>query len=724
MNDRDDGYAYPPPVRFEITQDEISSYHRAADFLNIKNVDVVCLQHEYGIYGGSAGSHILGLIKSLRMPIVATLHTVLKEPDPHQRRVLIELCGLCSRVVVMAERGKEYLTEIYGIPEEKIDFIHHGIPDVPFVDPNFHKDSFGVEGKIVMLTFGLLSPNKGIEYAIEALPRIIQKYPDIVYIVLGATHPHLLKSDGELYRLSLQRLAKKLGVEENVIFHNRFVSIEELIDYICSADLYLTPYLNRAQLVSGTLAYSVGAGKAVVSTPLWYAEEILGGGRGMLVPEKDSEAIAEKVIELLDHEVERHAMRKRAYMFGRTMIWSEVADRYLESFERAREEARKSPHYSIAQRPFRRVPDELPGLNLDHLFRMTDDTSIFQHAVYTVPDHRHGYCSDDTARALILAILLENEGGRIGKKGSQLAPRYLSFLHYAWNPDLKRFRNFMGYHREWLEEEGSVDSQGRVVWALGTVIGRSQRPGLRALSNELFEQILPETRGFEFLRSKAFTLLGIQEFLRRFYGHRLAQQIRVELAEDLLNALQSNRKPDWVWFEDELTYDNAKLPHALILAGRWIDREDMVRAGIEALSWLCDIQTGQEGQFVPIGSEGFYRRGGERARFDQQPIEAHSTLSACLEAHLITGDPRWMREATRAFEWFLGMNDLARALYDPSTGGCCDGLERDSVNQNQGAESTLAYLLSLVEMILSQHLIKQHEENGRAASAEPSLSLS
>jgi len=706
VNDRADGYAYPPRVRFELVESQISSYRRAADFLNISNVDVVCLQHEYGIFGGPAGSHILALLRDLRMPLVTTLHTILREPKPNQRRVLLEIAELSDRLVVMSQRGSEFLQEIYGVPEEKIDLIPHGIPDVPFVDPNFYKDRFGVEGKLVLLTFGLLSPNKGIENVIEALPGILSRYPNIVYIVLGATHPHVKRREGESYRLFLQRLVQARGVEQNVLFYNRFVGLEELIEFIGAADIYLTPYLNPAQIVSGTLAYTVGAGKAVVSTPYWYAEELLADGRGILVPFRDPEAIAGRVIDLLDNEAKRHAMRKRAYLFGREMIWSNVAARYMESFERAREERIRHPRPAFTARTMNKRPSELPPLNLNHLHRMTDDTGILQHAIYTVPNYNEGYTTDDNARALIAAILLGELSSEESREAEALASRYLAFLWHAFNPETGRFRNFLSYDRRWLEEVGSEDSHARALWGLATVVGRSHDRGLRGLAGRLFDQALPAALKFTSPRAWAFTLVAIHEYLRQFYGDRAAGRARRVLAERLMDLYRRHSSADWLWFEDVVTYCNAKLPHALLLCGRWMPSNEMLDTGLKTLGWLTNLQRSDEGHFAPIGSDGFFQRGGERARFDQQPVEAHATVSACLEALRITGDECWRKEAERAFEWFLGRNDLRLSLYDPTTGGCHDGLQPDRVNQNQGAESTLAFLLSLLELRLAESVIQ------------------
>ncbi|MGA9351359.1 MAG: glycosyltransferase family 4 protein [Anaerolineae bacterium] len=710
VNDTEAGYAYPPRVRFELTEKDIDSYRRAADFLNINNVDLVCLQHEYGIFGGRAGSHILALLRELRMPIVTTLHTILRDPDPDQRRVLEEVAALSDRLVVMSERGAKFLHEVYGVLPEKIDLIPHGIPDVPFVDPSFHKDLFGVEGKIVLLSFGLLSANKGIENVIAALPAILARHPNVVYIILGATHPHVVRNEGETYRLSLQWLAQEKGVEGQVIFYNRFVSLEELVQFISAADIYITPYLNAAQIVSGTLAYTVGAGKAVISTPYWYAEEMLAEGRGALVPFRDPVALADQVINLLDNDAQRHAMRKRAYVFGREMIWPQVASRYMESFKRARAERRHFAHPDFAVKPLDKRPGELPPLKLDHLHHMTDETGILQHAIFAIPNYREGYTTDDNARALMVSALLESLGN---KEALDLASRYLAFIWYAFNTETGRFRNSMDYQRHWLEVGGSDDSHGRTLWALGTVLGRSNTPALQSMAGRVFEQALPAIVNTTSPRAWAFALIGIHEYLQRFAGDRRASQVREELSGRLLTLYQSHRSDEWRWYEDRLTYCNAALPHALLTCGQSIPNATMTEAGLEALCWLADLQRADAGHFVPIGSNGFYQRNGERARFDQQPVEAQAMVSACLEAYRITGDKRWRKEARRAFEWFLGRNDLNLPVYDPTTGGCRDGLHPDRPNENQGAESTLAFLQALLELRLAENPLLSAEVGSR-----------
>ncbi len=701
VNDVEDGYAYPPRVRFELTEKDLESYRRGADFLNINSVDLVCLQFEYGIFGGRAGSHVLALLRDLRMPIVTTLHTILREPDAQQRRVLTEVAGLSDRLVVMTKRSAELLQEVYQIAPEKIDLIPHGIPDLPFVDPSFHKDLFGVEGKTVLLSFGLLSANKGIETVIAALPAILAKHPNLVYFIVGATHPHVLRHDGESYRLSLQRLAEEKNVEGQVIFYNRFVSLEELVEFIGAADIYITPYLNAAQAVSGTLAYTVGAGKAVISTPYWHAEEMLAEERGALVPFRDPAALAEQVIDLLDNDAKRHSMRKRAYLYGREMIWPQVARRYMESFQRARTERRHFTPPGFVVKPLDQRPAELPPLKLDHLRRMTDDTGMFQHAIFTVPNYHEGYTIDDNARALTVSALLEELGN---EETADLMSRYFAFVWYAFNAKTGRFRNFMNYQRSWLEETGSDDSQGRALWALGTVLGRSNTPSLQNMAGWVFEKALPAIRDTTSPRAWAFALIGINEYLQRFAGDRTITQVREELAGRLLELYRHSRSDSWRWYEQSLTYCNAVLPHALLMCGRAIGNNDMTEAGLESLSWLAELQRGGEsgGHFVAIGSNGFYQRGGAKARFDQQPVEAQAMVSACLEAQRFTGDKLWSKEARRAFDWFLGRNDLNLPIYDPTTGGCRDGLHPDRTNENQGAESSLAYLQAMLELRLAE----------------------
>ena len=699
VNDTEEGYSYAARVRFELSEDSLASYRQAADFLNFSNIDLVCLQHEYGIFGGPAGAHILELLRRLQMPVVTTLHTVLREPNPDQRIVLEEIAHLSDRLIVMSRQSAEILQEVFHVPIDKIDLIPHGIPNLPFTDPTFYKDGFGTEGKDVLLTFGLLSPNKGIENVIQALPSILSRHSNVVYMVAGATHPHILRREGDKYRLQLRNLAKELGVEASVVFRDRFVSPQEMIELIGAADIYITPYKHKGQVVSGTLAYALSAGKAIISTPYLHAIELLDEERGVLVPFDDPQAIAEKTIELLDNGTARHAMRKRAYLYARDMVWDRVAQQYMGSFERVYNERLRNPRATFLAQNTEKTLDRLPAVKLDHLRRMTDHTGIVEHAVFVVPNYPEGYTTDDNARALIVSILLEGFGSSVPVGAIDLASRYLAFLWLAFDPTSRRFRNCLSYERQWQEPEGSEDSHGRALWGLGTVLGRSKDAGLRGAAGRLFELAVPAAVEFKSPRACAFALLGLQEYLDSFPGDRAALSAADALANRLLDSYRAVHSADWKWFENSLAYSNARLPQALIRAGMRSANDEMVSAGLEALDWLATIQRCEvKGHFVPIGSHGFYSRKTEKARFDQQPVEACAAVSACLQAFSATGKGRWRKKAWTAFNWFLGDNDLQVALYDPTTGGCRDGLHPDRANENQGAESTLSFLMALLEM--------------------------
>lgn len=714
MNDRPGGYRYDETVRFTIDEGDALAYRRAADFLNVLGVDAVCLQHEYGIFGGEAGSHILHLLRSVHMPVVTTLHTVLREPSDKQLETLRRVAELSDRLVVMSEKAVGFLRDVYGVEPEKVDLIPHGAPDVPFVDPNFYKDRFGVEGKKVLLTFGLLSPGKGIEHVIEALPGIVKSHPEVVYIVLGATHPHVRKQLGETYRLSLQSLAERLGVAEHVLFYDQFVEQEELVEFIAAADIYVTPYLNEEQITSGTLAYCVAAGKAIVSTPYWHAQELLAEGRGRLVPFRDPGAIAREVNDLLTNEIARHAMRKKAYLYGRGMIWPAVGGRYHEAFDRALAERVSAPRTAQLRRAKPGPPTprrSYPLLKLDHLRRLTDDVGVIEHAVYSTPRRVDGYSLDDNARALLLCAKLCELGSAWRDDAAELGTRYMAYIVHAYNEERGRFRHGMRYDRSWEEEVGSEDCHGRAIWALGVTARSGWSQDVRDLALELLWKAAPAADRFTYPRAWAFAALGLAAHERTAPGDARVASALDRLAERLARRLRATRSDDWVWFEDILAYDNARLPQALIDAGTALGREEYTTLGLEALAWLTEAQTDPEsGHFVPIGTDGWWRRGQRRARFDQQPVEACATIGACAAALRATGEERWRSCAQAALDWFLGRNDLGERLYDPATGACCDGLHPASVNRNQGAESTLAYLLSLVDIRLLDSELGEAEQ--------------
>jgi glycosyltransferase involved in cell wall biosynthesis len=696
MNDAPTGYPYPSRVHFELNEECRGDYRLAAEFLNINGIDVASLQHEYGIFGGPAGGFILDLIGQLRMPVVTTLHTVLRDPTPDQRRVTGEIARLSAKLVVMSRRAAGFLRDIYEVPEEKIAFVHHGIPDLSFVDPSYYKDQFGVEGRTVAATFGLLSPNKGIEHMIAAMPEIVRSHPEFMYLVLGVTHPNVKKQEGERYRTALQRLATKLGVAENVQFLNRFVDIQELCEFLGCADIYVTPYANEAQITSGTLAYAMGSGKPVVSTPYWYATEMLAEERGVITPFGDVEALTANILALLADPVRRHAIRKQAYLFTRDAVWSKVAKEYFMVFAEAKERGHRQPTRRFQTRVGLPAAAALPEINLEYLRRMTDSTGLLQHAKFNIPDRMHGYCTDDNARALVLTVSAQDFLPE--QKGlAAMSACYLAFLTHALNPGTARFRNFMSYDRRWEETEGSEDSQGRALWALGVAVGRAPDPGQLAAATSLFNQALPAAETFEHPRASALALIGINAYLGRFAGDTGAKRVARLLARRILRDFKRNATDDWYWFEDILTYDNGKLAQALLETGTTLESARMVEVGLKTLEWLTEVQSAN-GMFRPVGNDGWYQKGGARARFDQQPIEAQSMIEAYAAAFAATGEMRWVDLADQVFQWFLGQNDLAAPLWDPKTGACYDGLGPEGPNLNQGAESTLAWLLSLADM--------------------------
>ncbi len=696
MTDHGHAYDYPPAVGFQIHDERIEDYLAAANFLNAGQFDVVSLQHEFGIFGGEAGGHILSLIARLTMPVVTTLHTVLAEPTPAQRAVMDRLTDASSRVVVMAEKGRQLLRGVYGVPGDRIDVIPHGIPDAAFTEPDAAKARLGFSGRDVILTFGLLSPNKGVEMVIDAMPAILRTHPDAVYVVLGATHPNLVRHEGEAYRESLIARVRERGVTEHVVFLDRFVDQPTLLGFIAMCDVYVTPYLNEAQMTSGTLAYSFGLGKAVVSTPYWHARELLADGRGVLVPFGDAGAIGGAVSGLLTEASRRHAMRERAYAFSRSMTWSRTAERTLATFEAAR----RGHRLRVIARPdddgHARDSRTPPAMALGHFLAMCDDTGILQHAVHSVPDRAHGYCVDDNARALLVACALNAQGEQ--RLPEPLTARLAAFVQHAWNPDTRRFRNFMSFDRRWLEDRGSEDSHGRTLWALGECARSDASPSRQRWAAALFAEALSTAEGFRSPRAWAFTLLGLDGYCAAVADDAVAEGAKHRLADRLIANMSMVQTADWVWFEDGLAYDNARLSQALIVTGMSTGSATYVDAGLRSLRWLMTMQTADSGLFRPVGSASFGDRRATPQPFDQQPLEATATISACLAAWRADGDAEWRQAAARVFTWFLGDNDLAVPLVDLDTGSCRDGLHPDRANENRGAESVVSYLLSLAEI--------------------------
>lgn len=696
MTDHGYAYEYPSVVRLQVNDDRIGDYVHAADFLNAGQFEVVSLQHEFGIFGGEAGDHIMALLSRLTMPIVTTLHTVLSEPTPLQRRVLDRIVDASSKVVVMAEKGRELLRTVHRVPAEKIEIIPHGIPDMAFVEPDQAKLKLGFSGQTVILTFGLLSPNKGIEVMIDAMPSILRSHDDAVYVVLGATHPNLVRYQGEAYRESLVARVRALGIEDHVVFFDQFVDRATLLGFISMCDVYVTPYLNEAQMTSGTLAYSFGLGKAVVSTPYWHARELLADGRGILVPFGDVTAIGNEIAGLLINNARRQAMRKRSYSSSRSMTWERTAERYLTAFESARRGHRLRAIARLDQSEPSRGSPVPPEMRIGHLLSMCDDTGLYQHAAHSVPDRSHGYCVDDNARSLLLACALNNPGEQ--RLPEALTARLAAFVQHAWNPDTRRFRNFMSFDRSWLEDIGSEDSHGRTLWALGECARSDASQSRRRWAASLFAEALLTAESFRSPRAWAFTLLGLDAYCTLVTEDSPAQRLRHLLAERLISLMSVVATKEWVWFEEGLAYDNARLPQALIVTGISTGAPAYVEAGLRSLRWLMTLQTTPAGFFRPIGTEGFGDKRKLPRAFDQQPLEATAAISACLAAWRADGDVEWRAEAARAFAWFLGSNDLSLPLVDLETGSCCDGLHPDRPNENRGGESVISYLLGLAEI--------------------------
>ena len=669
---------------------------QGAELLNNANFDVVCLQHEYGIFGGEAGGNIIELLSRLEMPVVTTLHTVLAEATPVQHDVTRRIIDISAKIVIMSETARELLRSVHDVPTHKIEVIPHGIPDFPFLETHHAKAEFGFGGKTIILTFGLLSPNKGIEIMLDAMPSIIKSCPNAVYVILGATHPNLVRDQGEAYRDSLTARVQELGIGDHVVFFNQFVDQATLLNFISMCDVYVTPYLNEAQMTSGTLSYSFGLGKAVVSTPYWHAKELLSDGRGILVPFGDAKALSNEIAGLLTNDVRRHAMRKRAYAASRSMTWVQTAKRYLTVFEAARENIRPEISLPIDAIVSGSKGKAIPEMRIGHFLSLCDSTGMIQHAVHSVPDRSHGYCVDDNARALLFSCALSYSGE--AQLSETMTTRFAAFIQHAWNPDTRRFRNFMSYDRRWLEDAGSEDSHGRTLWALAECARNDADPSRRRWAAALFKTALPAVEEFSSPRAWAFTLLGLDAYCTQVGGDLFANRVRKLLADRLMTLFSATETKDWVWFEDLLAYDNARLPQALIQTGLTTQTRPYVEVGLRSLRWLMSLQTTSSGCFRPVGTKSFGRLRQKPEAFDQQPVEASATISACLAAWRAEDGAEWPAGAMRAFGWFLGENDLQTTLIDPDTGRCSDGLHPDRPNENKGAESVLSYLLGLVEI--------------------------
>jgi glycosyltransferase involved in cell wall biosynthesis len=677
MTPAPDHTRFDPVVRGMIVEADPASYVATADAINASGAEIVWLQHEFGLFGGPAGDLILELVDRVAAPLMVTMHTVIPEPDRAQMRVMQRLVARASRLIVMSERSRLLLHKVYGADADQIALIAHGVPDRPFGRSAQFKQRFGFTGRQLLLTFGLLSQGKGIEAVIKALPALIADHADLLYCVVGATHPNLIEREGEAYRDGLKALADSLGVAQHIHWIDAFVETGELLDLIEAADVYVTPYPGAAQSTSGTLSYAVALGKAVVSTPYVHAAELLADDHGVLVPFGDSAAIAAAIGALLDDPVRLHALQARAYARGRAMIWPAFAARCLNAIGE-----------TLA------VPPVLPAfgpIGLAGLLRICDDTGILQHSIHSVPDRAHGYCVDDNARAL---MLMNRLGEETEPHRSRLAQIFAAFVQSAWNGQVGEFRNFMGFARNWLEDAGSEDSCGRTLWALGATTREGRTPALRRWARGLFEQTAASASGFGSPRAIAFAMLGADYLLDSDPAHEGAALLLDAGAARLSALYNTASRPEWPWFESVLAYDNCRLPEALIRAGLRQDRADLADCGIAALHWIMQQQRAPAGHFRPVGSDSFGREFAAPRPFDQQPVEVWAAIDACAAAYDATGDAVWRDHASNAYAWFDGSNDRGLAVGDPLTGTCHDGLNPRGLNRNEGAESVLAYQLA------------------------------
>jgi glycosyltransferase involved in cell wall biosynthesis len=692
---------------FEIRRDVEEDYVSAADFVNHSGTGIVSIQHEYGIFGGTDGSNILRFLSRLRIPSIVTLHTVLKRPSDSQRSIVKAFAHQCDRIVVMSALGARLLAESYGVRADNVTTIPHGIPDLPLSETAQHKNRIGAAGRRVLLTFGLLSPNKGIETVIHALPRILQQFPDVLYFVVGATHPEIKRRDGEEYRQSLEREAELLGVADHVVFRNQFVTMEELCEYLQAADIYVTPYRNEAQITSGALAYAMGAGAAVVSTPYWHAQELLAHGRGRLFPVGDVDALVQPIARLLANEAELQAMREAAYEFTRPMTWTRVGETYVRLIRTVLREAASRTQATATRNSADSRSPRLPQLCLDHILRLTDDTGIIQHATFTIPARQTGYCVDDNARALLAALMICRVTP--SPHARRLVDLYLSFLHYCQCSD-GQFHNFVGYDRVIESQIGSEDCHGRALWALGATVHMAPDEGARRLARWMFDRAVERAMRFG-ARGQALSIMGLNEILRVEPEHARVRALMNSLADNLCERFANECDEDWPWFEPVLTYDNAMLPLSLLTAYNTTAVERHLHVAIKSLRFLEDIcfapLSGGRSRLTLIGNRGWHQRRNDQstappAEADEQPIDAAAFVLAFRAAYTATGDPHHWKRMRESFDWFLAANRLGVPLYDDSTGGCRDGLGVNEASQNQGAESTISFLLALLAMLDAQ----------------------
>ncbi len=682
-----------PGLLATIAQGVRGDYVRAARILGRLDVDVVLLQHEYGIFGGRDGEYVLSFMEELSQPAVVTLHTVLSQPTAHQSAVLGALCRQAELVIVMTETARRLLVSGGACAGEKIRVVPHGAPAVlarradeyasgqaaRYLAPMLGRDERR-SARFLLSTFGLISAGKGIETVLEALPAIIERHPEVLYLIAGRTHPDVVGREGEQYRLGLEQAVQELGLSEHVEFDNRFLKVDELADLLAATDIFITPYGNREQIASGALTFAIAAGCGVISTPYWYAEDMLASGAGVIVPFSDAEALGEAVCGFIEQPERLAAARAEARRIGSALAWPSVAE---DTAVVLREAIDLVPR----RRPVAGHEFQLASVRTDHLLTLVDDVGIVQHAHGVIPNRQSGYCVDDVARLAVVAVELARRGDE--QTWTSIVYRALAFLRDAAD-ERAGMRNFMSYDRRWLDEPHVGDHVGRSVWALGELLETAWVPAVVGPTRRLLDALIGTLANGTSLRTDAYAALG----LARLDPDRRDPDARLLLERivDRLDAAYETCASDgWRWFEDTLTYDNARLSHALIVGGAALGRDDAIETGLESLRWLGDESGLADGMLRLTGNHGRRRGDAAPGSGDEQPLDASALIEAELAAFNITGDPEHGERAQHAFDWFLGRNRLRRPLYDFATGGCSDGLGRETSNDNEGAESTLAF---------------------------------
>ena len=700
VDDNNLTYDYPEEVKITIRQESQEDYLKAAKYINLSGADFCVIQHEFGIFGGQNGVYILPLLHRLEIPMAVTLHTILRTPSYNEKAVIQEIGKMAQKIIVMSQKAINFLVDIYEVPREKIELIEHGVPDIKY-NPEKSKEEFKLGSRKVVLTFGFIGRNKGIETVINALPDVIIRHPEVVYIILGKTHPNVLRHSGEEYRIFLMRLVKNLQLENHVLFLNQFVDVQDLFKYLAAADIYITPYLNESQITSGTLSYAVGVGAAVLSTPYWHAAELLADGRGRLFDFGDTRQLSSHINELLDQPGELDILKKTALEYGRNFTWPKTGEKYVRLV------------HAVMEKGY--IPEEkgdsvidfliLPPFSLVHINRLTDDTGIIQHAKYGIPNLKEGYCLDDNARALLMVLMAFRQ--MKDDRALELSPVYLSYIHYMQNPD-GTFRNFLSFNRAFLDEVGSEDSFGRTIWALGYLLGNPPNDAYFQAGSGLF---IHATRNFENLKSIrgiANTMIGICYYLKTNPSDDSMTERLRNMAFKLMTHYQENETAEWKWFESLLAYDNGILPLALLHAAGILNDDRVTDVALITMDFLT-THTLKDNYLSIIGNEKWFKKEGARSVFAQQPIDAMAMVLMYHQAYHLTKDKDYIKKLYTSFLWFLGENDLRMSLYDFETKGCCDGFESYGVNRNQGAESSLAYLISHLTVLQAYEEFYKHD---------------